>query len=828
VCADAGGQCTPFDPTDDERECAGTQNNGTCDDCGGGGGGGIINVQSRVGSIDPLAIFDVRGANGGVCPICAGEAGGGAGELQIDSGYQGEVCDGWDNDFNGLVDDGLGDLTCLDGSVIAACVGGVPQLCPSDPALCLVPSPDARPRFALIVDTSGSMLNDLEGTPTFGDGSVDFPGVDTDSDADGLAGNNSRLFIAKEALTQVLSAFPESDFALGRYYQDVGVNRSCQTASNFECAASCCSYDDPTDNVAPPYPATYPGATCVLSQLYPSAGYPNVAAFTGNAQIGWLPEGLESPPTSDCINYAGGCGPPRRGGQFVVGFDEPITRYLDWLDGVEDADALFDAGTTEGDHCPTGNCELRGTGPTPLAGSLEATYDFLTPIVTCDGAKDCRSYSVILLTDGAESCEGDPVAAAGALFAGIAGKTIQTYVIGFSVLPGEAAQLDQIAAAGGTGGAFFVSNKSELANALATIIGQNQKFELCNDLDDDCDGLVDEDFPEKGLPCSDGELGACLGTGLVQCKADGTGTECVIDDPGGAPMVELCNLLDDDCDGLVDENDLGLPLDCPTCVPSAEICDGLDNDCDGAVDEQADVAVSQPGLFGVPCGVLTAPNDQPPCQLGTVLCINGQPLCVGFKGPGEELCNGKDDDCDGVADDLAMCPGESVCVEGSCVIPCQGGEFPCPPGFECVSGFCLSTSCDDVTCQPGFTCQNGVCVEDGGGGAGGGQGAGGPGGAGGAGGAAGSGGGLVGGAPAGGAGGAGGPGPQGGAGASRGVYGLATGGGGLRCALGALGVAGGASGTGARALSLLALTLFALRRRRAPDTRSSSSPRGAS
>ncbi len=34
-------QCTPIDPADDEVECRGTQNNGTCDDCAGGGGGGI-------------------------------------------------------------------------------------------------------------------------------------------------------------------------------------------------------------------------------------------------------------------------------------------------------------------------------------------------------------------------------------------------------------------------------------------------------------------------------------------------------------------------------------------------------------------------------------------------------------------------------------------------------------------------------------------------------------------------------------------------------------------------------------------------------------------
>ncbi len=686
VCADASNQCSPFDPGDDERECAGTQNNGTCDDCAGGGGGGIINVQSRLGDIHPEAIFDVRGAAGGICPICSGEAGGGAGELQIDSAYVGEICDGWDNDFDGMIDEGLGQILCPDGTLIEACLGGVPQICDySDPSLCLVQASDARPRFTMIVDTSGSMLNDLAGNPTFGDGSADYPGVDTASDADAIAGNNSRLFIAKEALTQVLSAFPESDYALARYYQDVGVNRSCQSASNFECAASCCSYDDPSDNLPPPYPATYPGNTCVLSQIYPGAGYPATPAFTGNISIGWAPETNEVPATSECINYAGSCGPPRRGAQVLVGFDRPINSYLRWLDGLEDADASFDASTVEGNHCATGDCELRGTGPTPLAGSLQATYDYLVPVVSCDGAKDCRSYSTILLTDGAESCDGDPIAAAAALNSGIAGKAVRTYVIGFSVLPSEQGQLNAVAAAGGTGAAFFVSSKQQLANALAQIIGENQKFELCNGLDDDCDTMIDEDFPEKGLPCNDGLLGVCAGTGAFLCKADGTGTECVITNPGGTPSAEICNGLDDDCDGLVDEDDLGLPLDC--CVPMPEVCDGVSNDCDADIDEQDEIAVNQPGVFGVSCGVLTAPNDQAPCKLGTVLCVNGGPLCVGFVGPKPEVCNGQDDDCDGIPDNVG-CPGDAACIEGQCLSPCAGGEFACPSGFECLGGYC--------------------------------------------------------------------------------------------------------------------------------------------
>ncbi|MBX3184314.1 MAG: hypothetical protein KF915_16925 [Polyangiaceae bacterium] len=803
VCANAAGQCTPYDVADNEGECLDTQNSGTCDDCAGGGGGGIINVQSRTAAIHPHAIFDVRGGHGGICPICAGEAGGGAGELQLDSAYVGEICDGKDNDFNGLVDDGLPQLNC-GGTLLPSCVGGQPQSCPADPATCTVTASDARPRFALILDSSGSMLLDINGNPTFGDGSADFPGVNTN--APGGPGQDSRLYIAKRAVAKVLAAFPESDYALARYYQDVGVNRSCQTASNFECAMSCCSYDDPTDNVGPAYPSHYPDNRCVLGALYPTAGYtfPNPGRTT-DINIGW------ATPSAACINYAGSCGPPSRGAQYLVGFDTPLNDYLRWLDGAE---SDFRPDIVPGRHCQGGDCELRATGPTPLAGALAATQDFLTPVVTCDSAKDCRTYATILLTDGAESCQGDPEAAAAALRSAIPGHEVKTYVIGFSVSPTERAQLNAIATAGGTNAgdftgqpdaAFFANDEDGLANAIATIIASSQRFESCNDLDDDCDGLVDEDFPNKGLVCDDGGVGLCRGTGVYLCTADGSGTECVITNPGATPTEEVCNGLDDDCDGLVDEG-----LTCDGCVPQPEICNGRDDDCDRSIDEEPDVSLNDPNIGGE-CEPLVAPNDQAPCQPGRLTCVNGNPVCTGAIKPQAEICNGLDDDCDGVADNDAPCPGVTQCIEGQCVGPCASGEFKCPGGFECRSGFCFPLGCADIDCPEGQVCMNGLCVMQGTGGTSGSGGSSGSSGSGGSGGNAASGGnaGAAGAAGSGGVGGSagfGGSGGTSGAAGDPGVYGLPTGGGG--CAVSPTHTREGAW------LLLAALGLLGLRRRR--------------
>ena len=633
--------CDYLDFGENETECTGTQNNGVCDDCAGGGGGGIINVQSRVNNIDPRSIFDVRGGNGGICPICAGEAGAGAGELQIDAAYVGEICDGKDNDFNGTADDGLGTISCPDGSTIAACTAGKPGNCPTVTS-CNGAVTDTRPRFAVVVDTSGSMLLDNDGEPRFGDGSVDFPGVN---------GTETRLYNAKGALTDVLAAFPESDYALARYYQDSGLNRSCQTANWFECAQSCCSYDDPRtnmslqphDNISPAYPYYYPDGQCVPSKLYGAGASvdDSLSALNTNINIGW------QTPTADCINYSGSCGPPKRGAQYLVDFSQPLSNYLSWLDNKE---TNFKTGVA----CTGGDCELRATGPTPLASALEATKDFLSPRIACDNAVPCRKYNVILLTDGAESCQGDPVAAAAALNAGVT-KTImgaptqvsvKTYVIGFSTLPTETAQLNAIAAAGGTSTAYFVSSRAELANAMATIISGSFVFEKCNGKDDDCDGQIDEDFPETqpptgpGLTCDDGKEGACKGSGHFICKADGTGSFCNIDMPGAAIGTEICNGIDDNCNGSIDESTAQNPLDCEPCVAQPEICDGLDNDCDNSIDEVADLVDDNQ-----PCG-----SDTGECNHGLTVCINHELECQGATGPFTEVCDGFDNDCDNLVD----------------------------------------------------------------------------------------------------------------------------------------------------------------------------------
>ena len=211
--------------------------------------------------------------------------------------------------------------------------------------------------------------------------------------------------------------------------------------------------------------------------------------------------------------------------------------------------------------------------------------------------------------------------------------------------------------------------------------------EVCNGLDDDCDGYVDDEDPNladgtvayrdedsDGWGRDDDTVLSCLiPSGYVAKGGDCHDGQATIH-PGAD---EHCDGVDEDCDGAIDED----PVDGGTWY--------LDVDADGYGDpEHAVAACSQPA------GVSSEPSD---CDDGDARVYPGA----------QERCDGVDDDCDGEVDEADAVDAPTWCADAdgdgygeadSCLVACD-----VPTGHVAEPKDGLSFDCDDgnATIHPG-------------------------------------------------------------------------------------------------------------------------------
>ncbi len=708
-------------------------NDSTCDDldndCDTATDEGYVSLSTTCGEGICSATGSTSCASGTVSDSCQ------PGSPEADDAS----CDALDSDCDGAIDEAYpitsttcgvgacaaeGDLRCLSGSEVDSCEPGAPA---ADDSVCNGIDDDCNATvdedYVSESTSCGVGACSQTGSTSCVDGSVEdscTPGTPAASDAtcdgvdDDCDASNDEDYTPESTSCGVGACAAEGATSC----VDGSVEDSCTPGTPAASDATCDGVDDDCDgNIDEDYASESTscgvgacgatGATsCVNGTIEDSCAPGAPAASDATCDgiddncDGTEDEGYVSQSTSCGVGACGATGATSCVNGSVEDSCEPGTPAVSdaTCDGVDDdCDGIADDDyVSQSTSCGVGACGATGA-TSCVNGTVEDSCTPGSPApsdATCDGIDDdCDGIADDDYVSQSTSCGVGACGASGST--SCLGGTVQDNCTPGSPAPSDATcdgiddDCDGVAddeyvsqsTSCGVGACGASGSTSCVGGAVQDSCTPGSPAALdatCDGIDDDCDGIADDDYVSQSTSCG---VGACGATGATSCVGGAVQDSCTTGTPAADDAT--CDGVDDDCDGIADE-------DCEQCVPSASddsTCDGVDDDCDGIADEDFIGA-------GTRCP-FPSPNN---CSRGRFVCIDGSAVdsCSLLDLPDDTTCDRFDDDCDGFVDESWL-SSATTCGDGACA---STGSTVCDPFVgerdTCVPG---TPEPSDATCD---------------------------------------------------------------------------------------------------------------------------------